>query len=195
MEQTITEQLTVILNRKKLNKQKKEMDMEDNSIIKVCGQYRCTVKREDGTIEQGEWKNTIHADFLGLLESSLATPQDYALNNLMDTVEYNDEQQGVWPTQAEKDGILLRTDSLAFERGSYTTVCGIADGTPTYSKKVTGVFTGYEVTVHDANLGWNLKSTAADPPFNKTIATPTSWSNITLAVADELTIEWTISFS
>jgi len=167
--------------------------MKKKSVIKVRGQYRCTIKREDGTIEQGEWKNTIHADFLGLLESSLATPQDYALNNLMTAVEYDDG--GGYNTQAGKDGIALSVHSDSFSDGAVTTVCSLADGAPTYSKKVTGIYTGYSNTILNANLGWNLKSTAADPPFTKTIATPTSWSNITLAVADELTIEWTISFS
>jgi len=167
--------------------------MKKKSVIKVRGQYRCTIKRENGTIEQGEWKNTIHADFLGLLKSSLATPQDYALNNLMDTVEYSSGDE--WATQGSKDGIALRENLYDFGSGCYTTICSLADGAPDYSKKVTGVFTGYGLTVYDANLGWKIKSNPDDPPFTKTIATPTSWSNITLAAADELTIEWTISFS
>jgi hypothetical protein len=60
---------------------------------------------------------------------------------------------------------------------------------------VTGVFSD-RATIYNAWLGWNYDDTIGMyGDFTKVFATPTSWSNITLAAADTLTIEWTISFS
>lgn len=170
------------------------MNKEDFNVnVKVSGQYRCTVKRADGTIEQGEWKNTIHANLLTLLATNLETATDFALNNLHD--DYAEQINNT------EDGILIDTggDGTPGEGNTeqlYAMACTIGAGSPTYSRKVTGVFSGKAKTIYNAWLGWNFDdSIGSYGDFTKVFATPTSWSNITLAAADTLTIEWTISFS
>jgi len=149
--------------------------------IKVNGQYRCTVKRADGRIEQGEWKNTISSDLLTALKESLGAAQNYALDALFDG--------NVTPPTEMEDGIIVY-DNVGADW--YEMDCSIANGSPTYSKKITGVFTGFDVTLSNAKIGFNFGLPSS---FGVEMATPTSWSNIKLAAADELTIEWTISFS
>lgn len=161
--------------------------MEEFNGVKVNGRYRTIVKRADGRIEESEWKNTISAEFLTALKNSLATSQDYALNNLMDEAHLLTSGDNGY------DGIVLNTSEFVEDQW-YTTDCSLGDGSPTYSKKVTGVFTGFAKTIYDAHLGFNANGPSIGE-FAVMFATPTSWSNITLAVADELTIEWTISFS
>lgn len=169
------------------------MNKEDFNVnVKVSGQYRCTVKRADGTIEQGEWKNTIHANLLTLLATNLETATDFALNNLHD--DYAEQINNT------EDGIILDTVGGGTpgegDIQPYAMACTIGAGSPTYSRKVTGVFSGMAKTIYNAWLGWNFDDiTGMYGDFTKVFATPTSWSNITLAAADTLTIEWTISFS
>ena len=170
------------------------MNKEDFNVnVKVSGQYRCTVKRADGTIEQGEWKNTIHANLLTLLATNLETATDFALDNLHD--DYTE------PMLNTEDGIILSsvvdgTPGWGNTEQLHAMACTIGAGSPTYSRKVTGVFSGKAKIIHNAWLGWNFDDTIGIyGDFTKVFATPTSWSNITLAAADTLTIEWTISFS
>ena len=146
--------------------------------VRVYGEYRTIIRRGDGGIEVGEWRNSIYADFLTALKNSLAIPQDYALDTLFAAVAS--------PPTDGKDGIIV-FDGVSW----YSMVSTLGDGVPTYSKKVTGVITGVTGTFTDACLGCGYVNAAN---FDVNIAGATL-NNIVLASSDTLTIEWTISFS
>ena len=150
--------------------------------IKVTGRYRTIVKRADGRIETSVWKNTIHDEFLTKLGDSLQTDTTWALDNLF--------SGNSTPPTVGKDGIIIVSDHGDY----YETNCSISSA-GSYGRKITGVFTALmEIVISDAFLGYN-KASGYTEDFGITMATPDSWSNITLQNGDQLTIEWTISFA
>ena len=146
--------------------------------IAITGKYRVTVKRADGTIERSEWKNTINSALLQKVNDIFRTTADFALNSLFSSC--------ATPPASGKDGIIVYSGSHW-----YSTNCTITEPSST-STKVTGVFTGYAITVQDIALGFSHSGADADS-FNVNYADPDTWNNITLQAADQLTIEWTIS--
>lgn len=160
--------------------------MEEFNGVKVNGRYRTIVKRADGRIEESEWKNTIDNDLLYELASYLYEAQaaQISLDNPFPAAHH------MTAGDEGYDGIILNASSGGDDW--YCMQCSRVMGY--YYVKVTGVITGFAITIYNAHLGFNVN----DPyvgGFAVMFAGPTSWSNITLAVADELTIEWTISFS
>ena len=160
-----------------LNEKEKEMN-NLNDKLGLQGKYRTIVHRAaTGKVETSEWKvNTINAGLKVAVATGLDNSVDYAMDALFDG--------NLTPPTTSEDGIAIYDDTGA---DWYEMDCS-KSGTGN-SRKFTGTFTGIGVTFSDVKLG--RVYSAGD--FGSIFATPTSWSNITLAAADTLTLEWTIT--
>ena len=154
-----------------------------NDKLGIQGKYRTIVHRAaTGKVETSEWKvNTIGNGLKLAVAAGLDNAVDYAMDALFDG-DVNDDN--VTPPTTDEDGIAIYDDTGA---DWHEMVCS-KSGTGN-SRKFTGTFTGDAVTFSDVKLG--RVYSAGD--FGSIFATPTSWSNITLAAADTLTLEWTIT--
>ena len=149
-----------------------------NDKLGLRGKYRTIVYRAaTGETETSEWiENTIHTDLKAAVAGNFQTTSDFAINNLFLT--------NATPPAAGDDGIVIKTSVVEYQM--VTTVSGSGS-----SRTFTGTFTGSMGTFQSLYLGQGYDT--GTELFTLTYATPTSWDNITLASADTLTIEWTIT--
>ena len=148
-----------------------------NDKLGLQGKYRTIVHRAaTGKVETSEWKvNTIDIDLKTKVNDVLLVNSDFAMDKLFN---------GNGAPTAGEDGIVLYT-----VEDNYEMDCSSSKPTAT-SIKVTGTFTGVAGTFTAARLGQDSFGGAG---FTVTYASPTAWDNVILAIADTLTIEWTIT--
>ena len=166
-----------------------------NSTLKVTGHIKATVIRANGErFVHCDEHNTIQSGLLNHLAGILQTSTDKALNKLFtasaetapsgyDGIAYNDP--------------VVSGDSYAFQCTGTSPVTSFTlgwSGTGA-SRKLTGAFTGSVVVFTTAayvELGFNHDGTY---DFATLFATASSWASLTLAAADVVVIEWTITVS
>ena len=148
--------------------------------LKITGKYRVIIKRTNGKIEQGEWLNTINDELKAKVNDQFLASSDFALDTLFVAV--------ATPPATGKDGIVIKDSDNHWYSMISTT------GSTDYTTTVTGVITGLAKTFTDIAMGFNHAGTDSDS-FGTNYADPTSFNSITLAAADQLTIEWTITVS
>lgn len=151
-----------------------------NERFKIVGQYRTIVKRASGEVEIGDWINTIATALKEKVNDQFLASSDFALDSLFNGV--------LTPPTMYEDGIIIYDGAHWREMN-----CSSSKPTAT-STKITGVLTGVAGTFTDIALGCHHSGVDNDT-FEIRYADPTSWNNITLAAADEITIEWTISIT
>ena len=159
-----------------LNEKEKEMN-NLNDGLGLQGKYRTIVHRAaTGETETSEWKeNHIDSDLKAKVNDVLLVNADFALDALFN---------GNGSPTAGEDGIVLYNVTDYYEMD-----CSSSKPTTT-SIKITGTFTGVADTFTGVRLGFHSTGGAG---FTVTYASPTSWDNVTLAIADTLTVEWTIT--
>ena len=147
------------------------------------GKYRTIVHRAaTGKVETSEWKvNTIIAGLKTAVAGNFEATSDFAIDAFFDGDVSGDN---VTPPTASEDGIMISDSS-----DDYYEMISSISGTGT-SRTFTGTLTGVADTFIDIKLGQDVDG--ADS-FNITYATPTAWDNVILAIADTLTVEWTIT--
>ena len=150
-----------------------------NDKLGLQGKYRTIVHRAaTGKTETSEWKvNTINSDLKQAVNDTLLVNSDFALDALFDG--------NVTPPTSGEDGIALHISTGDW----YEMICSSSEPTTT-SIKITGTFTGFAGTFDDVALGWSI---SFPDDFSKRFADPTAWDNVILAIADTLTVEWTIT--
>uniref|UniRef100_A0A6M3XN84 Uncharacterized protein n=1 Tax=viral metagenome TaxID=1070528 RepID=A0A6M3XN84_9ZZZZ len=160
-------------------------------ISKPTGHIRATVIRANGErFIHCDKENAIEANFKNYLAAAISVNTSNALDNLFSAV-------ATLPTNA-KDGIVLL---LAAYYCMKCTGTGVGSETLGWSgaaaaRKLTAEFTGYAGTIAattSVELGFNYVT--ATPAFTTIYAKPSSWASLTLAAADRLIIEWTITIN
>ena len=149
------------------------------------GKYRTIVHRAaTGKTEISEWKvNTIDGSLKNAVGNNFETTSDFAMDALFDG-DVNDDN--VTPPTTEEDGIVIHKST-----GAYYEMISSISGSDN-SRTITGTFTGVAGTFDDVGLGQSYEG-LGDGKFNNHYANPTAWDNVILAIADTLTVEWTIT--
>ncbi len=162
--------------------------------LELKGRIRREVSRTDGRKEVEEWENTIQAGIKeALIDCMSASATNIALDNLfsanMDGKQYGD---AIYDPDGF-DGILIvdeMNDKYAIDMSS----SGLGISQPsatTLQAKGKHTATGDE-TIMSARLGHNLATVDA---FETTFATASSWTSLTLASGDSVTITWQLVFN
>ena len=152
-----------------------------NDKLGLQGKYRTIVHRAaTGKTETSEWKdNTINQDLKEKVNDVLLVNSDFALDRLF--------EDSATPPPMTDDGIMIHKSTAT---AAWYAMIGSSSEPTTTSTKITGTFTGVAGTFSNAKLGGNVDDPAG---FNYPYATPTNWDDVTLAEADTLTVEWTIT--
>jgi len=166
-----------------------------NSTLKVTGHIKATVIRANGErFVHCDEHNTIDTGLLNHFASILQTNADKALNNLFPA--------SASPATSGKDGIAYNDPDMLLE--SYAFQCTGTSPVTSFtlgwsgtgaSRKLTGALTGYAITLGTAayvELGFNHNG---HYDFATLFAHASSWASLTLAAADVVVIEWTITVS
>jgi len=177
------------------------LNRSDVSSFGIRGHIKAVVKRgKTGLYEvHCDEENTIQAGFKSLLAGNLQanTNIDITMDNLYDGVIEIDTSTNGW------DGIAVKVDSIWYSLN--TVGSGLGWSGSGAARTLTGKITGRTGTIADADSV--ILGKCSYIPFNTNnfifapggsagtgnYAKPTSWSSLTLAASDELTIAWTIT--
>ena len=122
--------------------------------------------------------NTISAGLKTAVAGIFETTADFAIDAFFNG--------NVTPPTASEDGLVLHKSTAT---AAYYEMISSISGTGS-SRKFTGTFTGVAGTFDNVGLGFQY---ATGGTYNINYATPTAWDNVILAIADTLTVEWTIT--